>query len=107
VSPTLLSEQTWANAVSVQYTDLDGIVPGYGRQVAVPLGARPRSARREGAALDGSDDAAGRHAGHFGQSGTFLWFHRPTGRAAVVLTDRAFGPWAKERWDGFNDRLWE
>ena len=46
-------------------------------------------------------------AGHFGQSGTFLWFHPETKKAAVVLTDEDFGDWAKQRWDGFNQRLWE
>ncbi|MGV0868444.1 serine hydrolase domain-containing protein [Corynebacterium kalidii] len=106
LSPTLLSEQTWADAASSQYTVLDGIVPGYGRQTPCPWGLGPEVHGRKAPHWMGRtmpQDAAG----HFGQSGTFLWFHRPTGRAAVVLTDRAFGPWAKERWDGFNDRLWE
>lgn len=105
LSPTLISTQTWDDALSVQYRDLDGIVPGYGRQVPCPwgLGAEAHGTK--------SPHWMGRTmpqdvTGHFGQSGTFLWFHRPTGRAAVVLTDRDFGPWAKERWDGFNDRLW-
>ena len=30
----------------------------------------------------------------------------PTGRAAVVLTDRPFGDWAKPLWADFNDELW-
>lgn len=105
LSPRLLSTQTWDGALSVQYKDLDGIVPGYGRQHPCPWGL--------GAEVHGTKSPhwMGQTmprdvAGHFGQSGTFLWFHRPTGRAAVVLTDHDFGPWAKERWDGFNDRLW-
>ncbi|WP_291478913.1 serine hydrolase [Corynebacterium sp.] len=106
LTPTLLSEQTWVDALSIQNGDLDGIVPGYGRQNPCPwgLGAEihdGKSPHWMGQTMPPDT------AGHFGQSGTFLWFHRPTGNAAVVLTDRDFGPWAKERWDGFNDRLWD
>src|SRR5699024_11483971 len=46
-------------------------------------------------------------AGHFGQSGTFLWFAPEQGLAAVVLTDEPFGEWAKDRWPAFNAQLWE
>lgn len=105
LTPTLLSEETLAEALEVFGEDLSGVVPGYGRQVPCPWGL--------GFELHGeksphwlSPDMPADVAGHFGQSGTFLWVHRPTQRAAVVLTDTAFGDWAKERWDGFNGRIW-
>ena len=44
--------------------------------------------------------------GHFGQSGTFLWIHRPSMRAMAVLTDYAFGTWAKPLWSETNDAIW-
>lgn len=105
LSPTLVPESLWDEALTCQFPELDGVVPGYGRQRPCPWGL--------GFELHGHksphwlptempEDAAG----HFGQSGTFLWFHRESGTAAVVLTDRAFGDWAKQRWDGFNARLW-
>lgn len=106
LSPTLVPESLWDEGLTCQFPDLDGVVPGYGRQRPCPWGL--------GVELHGHksphwlpsqmpEDVAG----HFGQSGTFLWFHRASGTAAVVLTDRDFGDWAKQRWDGFNARLWE
>lgn len=105
LSPTLLPAGLWDEALTPQFPDLDGVVPGYGRQRPCPWGL--------GFELH---DHKSPHwlspympadvAGHFGQAGTFLWFHRGTGTAAVVLTDRNFGDWAKQRWDGFNGRLW-
>ncbi|MDX5455368.1 MAG: serine hydrolase, partial [Rhodococcus sp. (in: high G+C Gram-positive bacteria)] len=41
--------------------------------------------------------------GHFGQSGTFLWVDPRAGIACVVLTDRAFGEWAKPLWPALAD----
>lgn len=106
LSPVLLPEQLWDEALTCQFPELDGVVPGYGRQRPCPWGL--------GFELHGHKsphwlppEMPADVAGHFGQSGTFLWFHRPTGTAAVALTDRDFGDWAKERWDGFNGRLWD
>lgn len=106
LAPTLVSEELWAEALTPQFPQLDGIVPGYGRQTPCPWGLGPEiHGDKSPHWLDTSMPAD--VAGHFGQAGTFLWFHRPTGRAAVVLTDRAFGAWARERWDGFNAALWD
>ena len=41
--------------------------------------------------------------GHFGQSGTFLWVDPDVRAAAVVLTDRDFGPWAVQAWTPWTD----
>ncbi|WP_282937993.1 serine hydrolase domain-containing protein [Corynebacterium auriscanis] len=105
LTPTLLSERTLSEALAVHYDKLAGVVPGYGRQIPCPWGL--------GFELHGqksphwlSADMPADVAGHFGQSGTFLWVHRPTNRAAVVLSDTAFGDWAKQRWDGFNRGIW-
>lgn len=105
LSPVLLPGELLDEALRPQFPDLDGVVPGYGRHRPCPWGL--------GIELHGHKsphwlppEMPADVAGHFGQSGTFLWFHRPTGTAAVVLTDRAFGDWAKQRWDGFNARLW-
>ena len=43
--------------------------------------------------------------GHFGQSGTFLWVDPDAHAAAVVLTDRDFGPWAIEAWPVWTDKV--
>ncbi|AGP30501.1 serine hydrolase domain-containing protein [Corynebacterium terpenotabidum] len=105
LSPTLVPEPLWAEALSVQFPELNGIVPGYGSQRPCPwgLGFELHGAKSPHWLSPGMPTDV---AGHFGQSGTFLWFHRGAGVAGVVLTDRAFGAWAKQRWDGFNARLW-
>lgn len=112
LSPQLLSEGMVEEALTPQYPDLAGIVPGYGRFNPCTWGLGfslegDKSQQRETHAHWIGRSMPEDTAGHFGQSGTFLWFHRPTGRAAVVLTDRPFGDWAKQRWDTFNDSLWE
>jgi CubicO group peptidase (beta-lactamase class C family) len=43
--------------------------------------------------------------GHFGAAGTFLWVDPAIDRALVVLTDRAFGPWALEVWPPLADAV--
>lgn len=106
LAPKLLSEQTVATMLEVQFPDLAGIVPPYGRFNPCPWGL--------GFEIHGDKE---RHwmapsmpknaAGHFGQSGTFLWIAPDQRRAAVVLTDRDFGEWAMERWPEFNEDLWE
>lgn len=105
LNPQLLNDKTLNEATTAQYPELAGIVPGYGRHDPCTWGL--------GFSLHGGkdphwigSDMPDDTAGHFGQSGTFLWAHRPTGRAAVVLTDKDFGPWAKDRWGEFNNELW-
>ncbi|HIW96317.1 MAG TPA: beta-lactamase family protein [Candidatus Corynebacterium gallistercoris] len=114
LEPKLLAPETVAEMVSVQYGELGGVVPGYGMFKPCPWGL--------GFEIHGSKGAestadAGKHwlapsmpaevAGHFGQSGTFLWVAPEHKLAAVVLTDRDFGDWAKPLWAPFNERLWE
>lgn len=85
---------------------LSGVVPGYGRHSPCPWGL--------GFEIHGDKrphwmgpEMPPNCVGHFGQSGTFLWLHPETSRAAVVLTDRMFGDWSKDLWPEFNDRLWQ
>lgn len=108
LAPAVLHPDTVAEALTVQFPGLNGVVPGYGAQKPADWGlgfeifSRPES--RQG--LWFGESMPGDVAGHFGQAGTFLWVHAPTGRACVVLTDRPFGDWAKPLWADFNDALW-
>lgn len=108
LAPAVLHPDTVAEALTVQFPGLNGVVPGYGAQKPADWGlgfeifSRPES--RQG--LWFGESMPGDVAGHFGQAGTFLWVHAPTGRACVVLTDRPFGEWAKPLWTDFNDELW-
>lgn len=114
LEPRLLAPETVAEMLSVHYAELDGVVPGYGMFKPCPwgLGFEVHGAKGSAAPAD-----AGAHwlapgmpaevAGHFGQSGTFLWVAPEQKLAAVVLTDRDFGDWAKPLWTQFNQQLWE
>lgn len=113
LAPKLLHPSTLAEAMTVQFAGLDGIVPGYGNQrpndwgLAFEIkGTKGTDQGTAGGHWTGRNQPADT-VGHFGQSGTFLWVHPATGRAAVALTDTAFGPWAKPLWQEFNDRLWQ
>lgn len=104
LAPGLLDADGFDDLARPQWPDLDGIVPGYGRHRPCPwgLGVEIRG--------DKQPHWTGPHQpatvfGHFGQTGTFLWVDRTRDVAAVVLTDRAFGAWAKEAWGPFNDAL--
>lgn len=106
LEPKLLDPGTVEEAFTVQYPELSGIVPGYGNQKPCPWGL--------GFEIKGEKDPHWTGAsmpkdtvGHFGQSGTYLWVHATSGTAAIALTDRPFGDWAKPLWADTNNSLWE
>ncbi len=105
LEPTLLHETTVAETFTEQFPGLRGVVPGYGMQKSNPWGLGfelhgEKSPHWVGAGMPAEV------AGHFGQSGTYLWVHRPSGRGMVALTDRDFGEWAKPLWAETNDAIW-
>lgn len=102
LSPTLISTQTFAEATTVQFPGLNGILPGYGSQRpnGWGLGFEIRGDKRPH--WTGLENSAATF-GHFGQSGTFLWVDPTIDTACVVLTDRDFGDWAKPLWTELSD----
>lgn len=104
LSPTLLDEDAAAELATIQFPELDGILPGYGRQSPNPwgLGVEIRGAKQPH--WTGPDQPATTF-GHFGQSGSFLWVDRELGHAAACLTGTPFGSWAVEAWAPFNAAL--
>lgn len=105
LNPRLLAEQTVQRALEVHFPELGGVVPGYGMHKPCPwgLGFEVHGSKNPhwlGTAFPADT------VGHFGQAGTFLWVHRPTRRAMVVLSDRAFGEWAKPLWQEDTARVW-
>ncbi|NMO01238.1 beta-lactamase family protein [Gordonia sp. TBRC 11910] len=101
LAPTLISPELHARATSVQFAGLDGFVPGYGKHRPNDwgLGFEIRSSKNPH--WTGSNNSTATF-GHFGQAGTFLWVDPVLDAACVVLTDRPFGAWARERWSEFN-----
>lgn len=101
-APTLT--HTLAEATTVAFPGLDGILPGYGRQKPNDWGLGFEIRDGKSPHWTGAHSSP-RTFGHFGQAGTFLWVDPDAGVAAVALTDRDFGPWSVEAWPPFNDRV--
>lgn len=101
LAPTVISPELFSRATSVQFPDIDGFVPGYGRHRPNDwgLGFEIRSSKTPHWTGENNSPAT---FGHFGQTGTFLWVDPTLGAACVVLTDRPFGSWAKPLWSAFN-----
>lgn len=97
-----LDPSTIADATSVQYPGLRGVLPGFGGQDPNDwgLGFELRDAKTPH--WTGSRNSP-RTFGHFGRSGTFLWVDPVAGLALACLTDRPFGPWAAEAWPRLAD----
>jgi CubicO group peptidase (beta-lactamase class C family) len=100
--PTLLAEETLAEATSVQFPGLVGVLPGFGRQDPNDwgLGLELRDAKHPH--WTGARNSP-RTFGHFGQTGTFLWVDPDVDAALACLTDRPFGEWAHEAWPRLAD----
>jgi CubicO group peptidase (beta-lactamase class C family) len=102
--PTTVAPQTHAEAITVQFAGLDGVLPGFGVQRPNDWGLGFEIRGTKSPHWTGSDNSA-RTYGHFGQSGTFIWADPERDLALVVLTDRDFGDWSRSRWPAFSDTL--
>ncbi len=103
--PALLSASTVQEAFTVQYPELIGVVPGYGIQKPNPWGLGFEIHGNKSPHWLGESMPAD-VVGHFGMSGTFLWFAPREQVGMVALTDRQFGEWAKPLWSKANDAVW-
>ncbi len=104
LAPTLVSPETFAEATSVQFPGLDGLVPGVGRFSPNDWGLGFELKDGKPGHWTGTRTSS-RTFGHFGGSGTFLWADPEAGVALGCLTDREFGPWALEAWPAFSDAV--
>lgn len=95
--PTLVDPDLAEELCRAQWPDLDGVLPGYGRQEPNPWGLGFEV--RDGKAPHWTDQGLPASTfGHFGQSGSFLWVARESGCAAAFLCDEPFGQWAVDGW---------
>lgn len=104
LSPTLLSSELHKRATTPQWPDLDGVLPGYGRQTPNPWGLGIEIRGTKSPHWTGPD-APPHTFGHFGQSGSFLWVDREAELACACLTGTPFGEWAVEAWAPFNQAV--
>lgn len=104
LSPRTVSAQMHADAISVQFPGLAGILPGYGSQRPNDWGLGFEIRDGKSPHWTGATNS-GRTFGHFGQSGTFIWVDPAVDLALVVLTARDFGDWAKEPWSALSGEV--
>lgn len=103
-APAILHPATLAEATSVAFPGLRGVLPGYGSQNPNDWGLGFEIRGHKSPHWTGSASSP-RTYGHFGQSGTFLWVDPDAGAACVVLTDRDFGDWAHPLWPALTDAV--
>jgi CubicO group peptidase (beta-lactamase class C family) len=104
LAPTLVAAETLAEATSVQFPGLDGVLPGWGRMEPNDWGLAFELRDAKSPHWTGAGNSE-RTFGHFGAAGTFLWLDSHAGVACGVLTDREFGDWAKDAWPRFSDAV--
>jgi CubicO group peptidase (beta-lactamase class C family) len=96
----------FAEATTVQFPGLAGLVPGVGRFDPCDwgLGFELHDGKRPHWMGDRRSASA---FGHFGASGCFLWVDPDAALAAAAVTDRSFddGKWAMSTWPAWSDRL--
>ncbi|MDT4937165.1 MAG: hypothetical protein QOG80_836 [Pseudonocardiales bacterium] len=100
----LLHASTLADATSVQYPGLRGVVPGYGGQDPNDWGLGFEIRGTKSPHWTGSANTPATY-GHFGQSGTMFWIDPAAGVGLVALTDRDFEQWAKDAWPALSDAV--
>ncbi len=102
--PTLVAPETLAEATSVQFPGLGGVLPGIGRWDPNDwgLGFELKDAKQPH--WTGTQNSP-RTFGHFGGSGTFLWVDPAADLALVALSDREFDDWALEAWPRLSDAV--
>jgi CubicO group peptidase (beta-lactamase class C family) len=100
--PHRLAAETLAEATTVQFPGLVGVLPGFGRQTPNDWGLGFELKDAKSPHWTGATNSP-QTFGHFGRSGTFLWVDPVAGLALGVLTDLAFGDWAAEAWPRLSD----
>ena len=102
LAPTLVAGETLAEATSVQFPGLGGVLPGLGRFDPNDWGYGFELKDGKEPHWTGTRNSP-RTFGHFGGSGTFLWVDPDARLACGCLTDLDFGPWALEAWPRLSD----
>jgi CubicO group peptidase (beta-lactamase class C family) len=99
-----LHPTTLADATSVQYPGLRGVLPGFGGQDPNDWGLGFELRGHKHPHWTGSTNSPATF-GHFGQSGTMFWIDPVARLGLVALTDHDFGPWAAAAWPALSDAV--
>jgi CubicO group peptidase (beta-lactamase class C family) len=103
-APRLIAPETLAEATSVQFPGLSGVLPDVGRMDPNDWGLGFELRDEKSPHWTGTRNSPSTF-GHFGGSGTFLWVDPHAQLALGCLTDLEFGPWALEAWPRLSDAV--
>jgi CubicO group peptidase (beta-lactamase class C family) len=106
LSPTVIAPETLAEATSVQFPGLGGVIPGMGRFEPNDWGLGFELRDEKPRHWSGTR-VSPRTFGHWGGAGTFLWVDPEAELALGMLSDLEFGAWAKEAWPRLSDAVHE
>jgi CubicO group peptidase (beta-lactamase class C family) len=104
LAPMVIAPETLAEATSVQFPGLAGVIPDLGRFDPNDWGLGFELKDEKPGHFSGTKTSP-RTFGHWGGSGTFLWVDPEVAVACGCLTDLDFGDWAKEAWPRLSDAV--
>jgi CubicO group peptidase (beta-lactamase class C family) len=104
LDPKLVAPETLAEATTVSFPGLVGVIPDLGRFEPNDWGLGFELRDAKSPHWTGTKNSE-RTFGHFGGSGTFLWVDPEFNAACACLTDLEFGDWAKDAWPRFSDAV--
>jgi CubicO group peptidase (beta-lactamase class C family) len=104
LAPTVIAPETLAEATSVQFPGLAGVIPELGRFDPNDWGLGFELKDGKPGHFSGTKTSP-QTFGHWGGSGTFLWVDPEVAVACGCLTDLDFGDWAKEAWPRLSDAV--
>lgn len=107
MGPTLVSHATAQDAITVQYPELGGVIPGLGSYKPNPwgLGIEIRDGKQPH--WTGTLNSP-QTFGHFGGSGTMMWIDPKINTGLIALTDLDFDKWPSEAltaWSSLSDAV--
>jgi len=103
--PSLLDPDTARRFSDVAFPGVAGVVPGWGRHDPCDWGLGPEIRGTKEPHWMGQRCSPATY-GHFGGSGTYLWFDPLADVGCVVFADREFGEWATTVWPVQSDGIW-
>jgi len=104
LAPTLVSPPTLAEATTVAFPGLGGVLPGFGRQHPNDWGLGFEIRGGKSPHWTGAHNSPATF-GHFGRSGSFLWVDPEAHLALAVLTGADFAPWCRDAWPALSDAV--
>ena len=102
--PSLISRDTYIDAVTPVFPELDGMLPGIGQMNPCPWGLGVEVRGHKFPHWTSPHNSAATF-GHFGGIGTFLWVDPVADVACVMLAEREFDEWGMEHWPGFSTAI--